>query len=383
MFEESTSALAKRLLRWLLYIALLVALPELATRARDLFGGPRHHGLKWSDNIYDRRGSQSCKFADKLLPHPYLGYVFSVGRPCSEPEAHAPGFISREFPAARRSDAFVVLVSGGSVADLCTRPDDDGKPPLESALNARFRAPKGDRFLVLNGAVGGWKEPQARFLFEMYGHIADGWVTLEGYNELNVARTQLAFDFPPAAFLQMNPLYENDLDVVGGTAALDRVHRTILGSFLLRHSHFVHALFLAARARIERRTAAGDSATHQLFSGGSWERNLDTWRRHLDGIHRDARAAGVLDAVFLQPVPALGKPLTDEERRVVGDLSYGADYRRAVAALPDVHSLLDAFTGIDRTLYVDDIHYRDEGCRIVTEAMAGELGRAWHLAPRQ
>ena len=44
------------------------------------------------------------------------------------------------------------------------------------------------------------------------------------------------------------------------------------------------------------------------------------YRKYIRAMDAVAAQHGVLPAHFIQPVPAIGKPLTDEERIVVGDL---------------------------------------------------------------
>ena len=69
-------------------------------------------------------------------------------------------------------------------------------------------------------------------------------------------------------------------------------------------------------------------------------------------------------AYFLQPVPAWGKTLTEDEKRVVGDLSYGDLYRRIVdgmmtlreRGLP-IFDLGDVFVNEKGTIYADHIHF--------------------------
>ena len=56
-------------------------------------------------------------------------------------------------------------------------------------------------------------------------------------------------------------------------------------------------------------------------------------RIYLRATEAVAHDNSVKTAYFLQPVPAWGKTLTEEEKRVVGDLSYGDLYRRIVAGM--------------------------------------------------
>ena len=63
-----------------------------------------------------------------------------------------------------------------------------------------------------------------------------------------------------------------------------------------------------------------------------------------------AREEGVKAMFFLQPVPAIGKTLTDAENQVNPDLRYGERYRKVVSTLQElrqhgiaVFDILDVF----------------------------------------
>ena len=103
----------------------------------------------------------------------------------------------------------------------------------------------------------------------------------------------------------------------------------------------------------------------------------------------------MLFAHFIQPVPALQKPLTEDEKAVVGDLGYRARYERIahdVLSLANegtpIFSLLDVFEHNPHTLYGDVIHLRQspdgtsEGYSLIAERMASVLARTWQLRPR-
>jgi hypothetical protein len=100
----------------------------------------------------------------------------------------------------------------------------------------------------------------------------------------------------------------------------------------------------------------------------------------------------VKSAFFLQPVPAWGKALTADEKRVVGDLSYGEHYRRLVQGIlllrergTAIHDLGGIFEGEKATVYADDIHYVSNtdgvspGYRLVAARMAELLAESWGL----
>ena len=97
-------------------------------------------------------------------------------------------------------------------------------------------------------------------------------------------------------------------------------------------------------------------------------------------------------AYFLQPVPAWSKTLTEEEKRVVGDLSYGALYRRMVAGMMTlrerglpIYDLGDVFATQNGTIYADHIHYLansdgvSAGNRLVAARIGELLAETWGL----
>ena len=60
---------------------------------------------------------------------------------------------------------------------------------------------------------------------------------------------------------------------------------------------------------------------------------LALYQKYERGIEAVAKDNDVKTAYFLQPVPACGKMLTEEEKKVAGDLAYGELYRRMVAGM--------------------------------------------------
>src|SRR5262249_58585565 len=54
------------------------------------------------------------------------------------------------------------------------------------------------------------------------------------------------------------------------------------------------------------------------------------YRKYITAMDAVAAQHDVLAAHFLQPVPAIGKPLTAEEQAVVGPLDYRGKYERIV-----------------------------------------------------
>ena len=106
-----------------------------------------------------------------------------------------------------------------------------------------------------------------------------------------------------------------------------------------------------------------------------------------------ARDNGVKTAYFFQPVPAWGKTLTEEEKRVAGDLSYGDLYRRIVTGMMTLrarglpmYDLGSIFANERGSIYADHMHYlhdgpnnESRGNRLMAARMGELLSETWGL----
>src|SRR5262249_40078842 len=123
---------------------------------------------------------------------------------------------------------------------------------------------------------------------------------------------------------------------------------------------------------------------------------MHQYKKYILAIDAVAQSRGVLAAHFVQPVPAIGKRLTEKEKAVVGDLGYKDTYQQMTLSLlelrergANIHSLLDVFASFEDTLYVDPIHCErsaagdSTGYKLMAEEIAGILGRTWSLKARQ
>jgi hypothetical protein len=123
---------------------------------------------------------------------------------------------------------------------------------------------------------------------------------------------------------------------------------------------------------------------------------LGLYQKYLRATEALARDYGLKSAFFLQPAPAYGKVLTEEEKRVVGDLGYRDIYRKMVAGLLTlrerglaIYDLGDVFANEKGRIYADHIHYwRDAkaespGNRIMAARIAAQLAETWGLQKKQ
>ena len=70
------------------------------------------------------------------------------------------------------------------------------RSPLERILNAEFTGDRFDRFIVLNGGHGAWKQPNQYIFFGLYADILAGVITLDGFNEHYMINARRRFELP-------------------------------------------------------------------------------------------------------------------------------------------------------------------------------------------
>jgi hypothetical protein len=344
--------------------------------------------------------SGACRYIDTLYPHPYLVYVNNGNPPCPGDFINAKGLSGRDLPLKRDADTFAIMLTGGSVAAQFGQIKSTGPLFLEEELNACYKPPKGSRFVVYNGAVGGWRQPQQTIISMLYGDEVDGIVTLEGINEFQFLAL-MRLEMPNGHFELLNPLALHSSRGIVASAISSQV-QIMVSSSPARHSFA--AYFLVDRLRSWLSHIAnfelGKRKTSfvSLFElPADWSReqrvafNIEQYRKYLHLIDASAKAEGARAAFFIQPVAAIGKALTAEEKEVAGSPDYGPGYQQMADALLEtrkeglqIFSLLDVFQNTSETIYADLAHQafdpitrESRGNRILASAIAERLAAIW------
>jgi len=365
-----------------------------------------------AQNIYvrDLTKGTTCRYVDTLYPHPYLAFVHHANPPCGV-AANNIGLLGDDFPTVKRTDRYVVLVVGGSVA---ARFVGNLPPPaprfLEEELNKRFVSPTGKPFQVLNGGDGAWKEPQSFILFALYASSVDAVVAVDGYNEHYFFRpyTEERLERPLSNFIDVNPFVadENFGDAAIGWM-IGRAAATLALSPVLGHSHAAYMIFRGVEAVAKGMDVfkpGGNKKTTltSIFAlpndiRGNGEKvyatQLALYQKYTRAIEAVAKDNNVKTAYFLQPMPGWGKTLTAEEKRAIGsDMGDAVLYRRIMddmmtlrdRGLP-MFDLGDLLKDVSKTIYGDYVHFiRDtngesEGYRLMAVRVADDLAKAWNL----
>jgi len=355
--------------------------------------------------VQDLAGDRKdCGYLDTLYPHPYVGFVHHGNLPCGIPDINNVGLFGPDFPSVRPDDRFVVLVTGGSVAAQFTQQVAGGPPYLEKFLNERYVSPNGKPFLLLNGADGAWKQPQQAILLLLYADAVHAVVTLDGFNEHYQLESGRRFEYPANNFHSVNPLASQNFGDMVARWIVGRVRARAAENAILSRSQAAYSLISAAELWVQRRAESRQNQTTTIESifalPSEWSADqrkawqIAQYQKYIGAMHLLAREHRLLEAHFVQPAPAIDKPLSADEQKVVGDLSYRDIYREMTTALLTLNdrgtavvSLLDLLRDDSRTIYGDPIHFlRDGGGRSIgyermAERMASELARLWNLRP--
>jgi hypothetical protein len=359
--------------------------------------------------VRDMTKGTACRFIDTLYPHPYVAFVHHANPPCGLPWVNNVGLFKPDFPTVKLKDYYVVMLIGGSVASgLAENPKPPAPHYMEEELNKRYVSPNGKPWMVLNGAAGAWKEPQPFILFSLYASSVDAMVNLSGFNEhyYFVLGEGKRLEEPASNFMEVNPLAA---DENFGDAAIGWVMGRLAGTLaldpVLGHSHAAYMIIRGIESvakgqdvfKSNKKTTIPSLFALPADIYDSPERlfavQLGLYQKYFRMAEAVARDNGVKSAYFLQPVPAWGKTLTEEEKRTVGDLSYRDLYRRIVAGMMTLRErglpmfdLGDIFINEKGSIYADHIHYlyygadeESRGNRLMAARIGELLADTWGL----
>ncbi len=371
---------------------------------------PANELFERTQNTYVRDATKgtSCRYVDTLFPHPYVGFVHHANPPCGQPWVNNVGLYGPDYPTVKRTDRYVVMLTGGSVASQLGQ---NGEPPapryLEEELNKKYVSPNGKPFLVLNGGDGAWKEPQPFILFSLYASSVDAVAVLGGFNEHYFfwPGAEERLERPLSNFIDVNPFVA---DENFGDAAIGWVMGRIAGSLALNPIlGRSHAAYMVVRG-IEQAAKGKDifksskkTTLNSIFHmpndirtniPRAFEVQLGLFQKYWRATDAVARDNNVKSAFFLQPAPAIDKVLTEEEKRVVGDLGYRDLYARMTAGMMTlrerglpIYNLADVFADQKGTIYADHIHVvrapdgESLGNRLLAARIAELLAETWGL----
>ena len=359
--------------------------------------------------VRDVTKGTSCRFIDTLYPHPYVAFVHHANAPCGSYWVNNAGLYGPDFPVIKPRDYYVVLLVGGSVASYLGGNQPPPRPRfLEEELNRKYVSPNGKPWMVLVGAAGAWKEPQSLILFSLYAGSVDAMVNLSGFNEHYYFQPKMdqRLEGPAASFLEVNPFAADEnfgdaaigwvMGRIGRDAGAQSGSRSIARRLHDDSRHRGGGQGQDGFKSSKRTTIPGLFALPKDIQDNPealFDVQLGLYQKYFRAAEVVANDNGVKSAFFLQPVPAWGKTLTEDEKRVVGDLSYGDLYRRMVAGMMTLgerglpmYDLGDVFENQKGTIYADHIHFlfsnnegESPGNRLLAARIGELLAESWRL----
>lgn len=358
-----------------------------------------HHPYYRKGNLNNRPASEwggrgDCLWADALQTHPYTGYVTHSLPPCGKPWVNNRGFEGDDYPIEKKPGTYVILLTGGSVAEQLLHPDANQSNWLQSELNKHFTTPAINKFVVLSGALGAWHQPQQLIQYALNSRAVDAVITLDGFNEITNFREDYMLEQPVRA------------DVLGEISNAMDFRRVFCSYFemamfrwfskgesLLSRSRALFYSSEGIRARLQACVNAPSPGEFNPYrfpkdfpEGDRAAFNLERYAHYIRLMSAIAHDLGAKSLHLIQPVPSIGKPLTPEERQVAGDLSKAAAYSQMTSRLLELNrekipviSLLDTFDEVDQPIYIDDIHVNATGARLLQQRVLALMESQWGL----
>lgn len=345
----------------------------------------------WSKkNAYEWSKERYCPFSDAIKLDPYLGYVWDRNSKCNTfMKVNNVGLEGIDFPIRKNPKEYVVLLIGGSVAHRL------GNQNQEGLIKFFADRHKGKNIRLIVGAHGAWGYPQQFHLFTRFAPLVDAVISLDGFNEtLQIVdtfnpfgsfswyfivkdRMQKSLRFRLIAFLYRRLEEYKEKQSCGRSHlchfTLERSRDFLLKNFIYKHEK---------GPAVSYPSVAYENINSQL----ALELNLKQYINYLRMTDFIARGYKIDVYHFLQPVPALKKELTTEEKSVA-DVSkdfklenYRGKYleiEKAFLALRKenikVYSLVPIFSNIKNTVYIDHIHLNKLGNQVLTKAITESI----------
>ena len=351
--------------------------------------------------------ARPCHYGDSLVFHPFLAFVQTALGPCGASYANSKALIGKEFPDTPSPRTGIVLVTGGSVAAQLVWDNRERDSPLERLLNAEFTGARFDRFIVLNGGHGAWRQPNQYVLFGLYADVLAGVITLDGFNEHYMVGSPSRFEKPAANFFQV--IERQDPRVTSAPLAMAALkldadlYRWASGHAVVRLSNLAYLVVDSLRSKLrgyasrgmpvsDQRDAEWVNATYArmfAFKDGLGREERATWaiqqyQKYIRLMHAGATAFGIKSLFLVQPIPGWGKTLTDQERAFARETDRDR-YKRMADELATLrqqygipaHSLLEVFRDERGQIYKDAVHVNARGNEILAGHIADLIEKEW------
>lgn len=303
----------------------------------------------------------------------------------------------RDLPPKESGEIRIVIVGGSAavswnIGEKCTLDSN-----LSRLLGERW---PGRHFRIVNLGSGAWKSMQELISFQLHGLATDPDIVIafDGFNDILHAYS-MPYDQPYTSGMIAQAFERYRQWTYGGLGDFARSFRL---PYLVRD-------FLASRASgmVDAGRGAGDLpdlavdptpgrlATKPVMPVDAekiaartdfdpWNRKtVQFYLRNVGSLARIASGRGIDTVLALQPTVYLRSPLEGSDRRVFGGFQASSNFtvlgyvraREGLAALASevprtrYIDLSEAFNGMPGAFFGDQVHFNEEGYRIVAERL--------------
>lgn len=359
---------------------------------------------------WDASSLRDCPYAETLGPHPILGYSIhtAVRENCKNLDqlyVNNKGLSGPDYPYKRDNDVFVILLTGGSVADQLGRVTTGVKHYLTEYFNTHFIPPRGKRFQVIVSALGDYRFPQNIFSALDNSEIIDGVIDLSGFNESFNHKYENVFGSPSENYWIQFELEARQEEYNQRKRSFKLVQW--MKNSLCRLSY--SCVFLVEKRlsmMIKAPESSGRSGQQRalfqymgkLNPSELKEVRMLKHKNYYRILNASCKEFGWKCAFFIQPVPQIEKSLSKEEKIIVDNLAekdpgFGDFYQWMTSELltlqkenVPIYSLLDVFKEEKGQIYSDHIHYVwhngdyiHRGNKLILERIHKTLAKSWKL----
>ena len=353
-------------------------------------------------NVYigDIEKKIACNYVDQLTPHSYLGWVQWNNPNCKEfQKINNKGFPGPDFPIYKDKKYFNILITGGSVAQQFGPKYNLENDKIKNCssnwcrnfllekIKNKYISNDNREIKIFNGAQGGYKHPHQTIISLLYSDLFDLIISIEGFNEIYpFLNNSMIYEMPASnASAVFNNFYQNNY--VNNIILKNLLYYKNLSNkyILLNYSHLYALGYKISKKLFYRITTNNLSkifwdrwdATADLKSLDSnffLKQKYNKYKNYLVSFFEINKVNNVEAIIILQPVPQIGKNLTEEEK----NLSKHRDYRDIIAEFKNIFNTLNKdngfktydFTNIfineEKQVYLDHIHLNEYGNELIS-----------------
>ena len=353
-------------------------------------------------NIYieDIEKKTSCNYIDQLTPHSYLGWVKWNNPNCKEyQKINNKGFLGPDFPIYKDEKYFNILITGGSVAEQFGPKYNTENNKIKNCtsnwcrnfllenIKNKYISNNNKEIRIFNGAQGAYKHPHQSIISLLYSDLFDLIISIEGFNEIYpFLNNSMIYEMPASnASAVFNNFYQNNF-FNNNMIKILLFYKNLSNKYILLNYSHLYALGYKISKKFFYRI------TTNIQSNVFWDRwNANTdlkssdydiflkkkyikYKNYLVSFFEINKANNTEAIIILQPVPQIGKNLTEQEKY----LTKHQEYKNIIKEFKNIFETLNKVNGFktydftnifineEKPVYLDHIHINEYGNELIS-----------------